>query len=141
MTRYLLDTNVISNLIKPHPPMALVHWMEAQNDEDLFVATLTIAEIWRGVLEMPRGKKRSALEAWFSGPDGPQAAFDGRILKFDEQAALAWARRMAEGKAAGTPRSALDMIIAAIADANNCVVVTDNERDFAGIAVVNPVRP
>ncbi|MBP0650411.1 PIN domain-containing protein, partial [Mycobacterium tuberculosis] len=70
----------------------------------------------------------------------PQALFAGRILAFDDGAALVWARLMAEGKAAGRPRSALDMIIAAVAEANGCVVVTDNERDFHGVEVVNPVR-
>jgi toxin FitB len=53
-------------------------WFRAQTDTDLFVAALTVGEIWRGVLEQPKGKKRSALEAWFSGPEGPQALFAGR---------------------------------------------------------------
>jgi len=94
----------------------------------------------RGILEKPKGKKRDVLEAWFSGPEGPQALFAGRILGFDDNAALIWARLMAEGKAAGHPRSALDMIVAAIAGANNCVIVTDNEKDFAGLRMVNPIR-
>jgi toxin FitB len=58
----------------------------------------------------------------------------------DDKAGLIWARLMAEGKTAGKPRSALDMIIAAVASANECVVVTDNEKDFAGLQVVNPIR-
>lgn len=140
MTRYLLDTNVISNAVKPDPSPLLVAWMSAQRDEDLFISALTVAEIRRGILEKPRGRKRDALDAWFSGPEGPQALFAGRILAFDDKAALIWARLMAEGKAAGRPRSALDMIVAAVAAANACVVVTDNERDFAGLQVVNPMR-
>ncbi|HZB62386.1 MAG TPA: PIN domain-containing protein, partial [Microvirga sp.] len=64
----------------------------------------------------------------------------GRILPFDENAGLIWARLMADGKAKGQPRSALDTIIAAVAEANACVVVTDNEKDFAGIEVLNPMR-
>ena len=140
MTRYLLDTNIISNVVKPQPSEALLVWMGAQQDEDLFIASLTVAEIRRGILEKPKGKKRDVLEAWFSGPEGPQALFAGRILGFDDNAALIWARLMAEGKAAGHPRSALDMIVAAIAGANNCVIVTDNEKDFAGLRMVNPIR-
>ena len=140
MKRYLLDTNIISNAVKPQPSARLIDWMASRQDEDLFVASLTIAEIRRGILELPVGRKRNALEAWFAGVEGPQALFAGRILSFDDRAGLIWARLMAEGKAEGRPRSALDMIIAAVAEVNECVVVTDNERDFRGLQVVNPLR-
>ena len=140
MKRYLLDTNIISNVVKPQPSESLLSWMSMQRDEDLFIASLTVGEIRRGILEKPRGKKRDALDMWFSGPDGPQALFAGRILAFDDKAGLIWARLMAEGKTAGKTRSGLDMIIAAVAGANECVVVTDNEKDFAGLKVVNPIR-
>jgi toxin FitB len=140
LTRYLLDTNIISNATKPAPSEALIAWMVDRNDEDLFIASLTIAEIRRGLLEKPDGKKRKELDRWFAGPEGPQALFAGRVLPFDEKAALVWARLMVEGKEKGQPRSALDMIIAAVAEANDCVVVTDNEKDFAGLVIVNPLR-
>ena len=140
MTRYLLDTNIISNVVKPDPSESLLAWMAAQRDEHLFITSLTLAEIRRGILEKPNGKRRAALDAWFSGPEGPQALFAGRILPFDEKAGIIWAGLMAKGRAAGRPRSGLDMIIAAVADANNCVVVTDNEKDFAGLQVINPIR-
>ena len=140
MTRYLLDTNIISNAVKPQPSARLVDWMAAQRDEDLFVASLTVAEIRRGILELPSGKKKDDLEAWFMGEEGPQALFAGRILSFDDRAGLVWARLMAEGRVQGRPRSALDMILAAVAVANDCVVVTDNERDFRGLQIVNPLR-
>jgi predicted nucleic acid-binding protein len=140
VTRYLLDTNIISNVTKPIPSEALIAWMAEQADDDLFISSLTVAEIWRGLLEKPAGRKRMALEIWFSGPEGPQALFAGRVLPFDEKAGLIWARLMANGTAAGLPRSALDMIIAAIAEANECIVATDNEKDFAGLKIVNPLR-
>jgi len=140
VSRYLLDTNIISNATKPEPSEALAAWMEAQADEDLFISVLTVAEVQRGVLEKPAGKKRQALQAWFSGLEGPLALFAGRVLTFDERAGFIWARLMAEGTAKGRPRSALDMIIASIAEANECVVVTDNEKDFAGLKIVNPLR-
>ncbi|EJJ31608.1 PIN domain-containing protein [Rhizobium sp. CF142] len=140
MTRYLLDTNIISNVIKPQPSESLLSWWASQRDEDLFIAALTVAEIRRGILESPRGKRRDALDAWFCGAERPQALFAGRILPFDDKAGLIWARLMADGKAAGRPRSGLDMIIAAVAGANDCIVVTDNERDFAGIDLINPMR-
>ena len=62
------------------------------------------------------------------------------MLAFDEKAGLIWARLMAEGTATGRARSPLDMIIAAVAEANDCVVVTDNERNFAGLKIINPLR-
>jgi toxin FitB len=140
VTRYLLDTNIISNVVKPQPSETLLAWWAEQRDEDLFIASLTVAEIRRGILEKPRGKKRDALDAWFTGAEGPQALFAGRVLPFDDKAGLIWARLMADGKAAGRPRSGLDMIVAAVAGANDCVVVTDNEKDFAGIKFINPMR-
>jgi predicted nucleic acid-binding protein len=140
MTRYLLDTNIISNVIKPQPSESLLAWMAAQRDEDLFIASLTLAEIRRGILEKPRGKRRAVLDAWFSGSEGPEALFAGRILPFDDRAGLIWARLTTQGRLAGRPRSALDMIIAAVAGANECVIVTDNERDFAGLQILNPLR-
>ena len=140
MSRYLLDTNIISNVTKPMPSEALVAWMAEQADEELYISSLTVAEIRRGLLEKPAGKKRKELERWFSGPEGPQALFAGRVLPFDEKAGLVWARLMAGGTATGRPRNPLDMIVAAVAEVNSCVVVTDNERDFAGLKIVNPLR-
>ncbi len=113
MSRYLLDTNIISNVTKLTPSEALLAWMGEQVDENLFIASLTVAEIRRGILEKPAGRKRDQLDAWFSGPEGPSALFAGRVLPFDERS---------------------------IAEANDCIVVTDNEKDFADIEIVNPLR-
>jgi hypothetical protein len=140
VSRHLLDTNIIGNVTKPAPSAALLAWMAEQADEDLFVSSLTVAEIRCGLLEKPAGRKRKELERWFSGPEGPQALFAGRVLPFDEKAGLVWARLMADGTAAGRRRSPLDMIIAAVAEANDCVLVTDNEKDFIGVKVVIPSR-
>ena len=140
MSRYLLDTNIVSNVTKPQPSESLVAWMAEQADGDLFISSLTVAEIRRGLLEKPSGKKRKELERWFSGPEGPQALFAGRVLPFDEKAGLVWARLMAEGTERGRPRNPLDMIVAAVAEANDCIVATDNEKDFAGLKIANPLR-
>ncbi len=138
--RYLLDTNILSNVTKPVPSQALTDWLADQIDTDLFISTLSLAEIHRGILEKPAGKKRRELEVWFGGAEGPQQLFRGRILGFEEKAALVWGRLMAEGTRAGRPRSALDMQIAAIAQVNDCLLVTDNEKHFAGIKIFNPLR-
>lgn len=140
MTRYLLDTNILSNVTKAAPSPALLAWMAEQPDDSLFISALAVAEIWRGILELPRGKRRKQLEDWYSGTEGPQALFSGRVLPFDERAAPIWARLMSEGSAKGKPRSALDMIVAAVAEANNCTLVTDNQKHFQGLNFVNPLR-
>jgi len=138
--RLLLDTNILSEVTKPTPSEALLHWLAEQPDQDLFISSLTVAEIRRGVLEKPAGKRRRELEAWFTGPEGPQSLFAGRVLPFDEKAGLLWAKLMSAGTKRGRPRSALDTIIAAIAEANECVVVTGNERDFEGVKIINPLK-
>ena len=140
MIRYLVDTNVISNATKPEPSPRLAEWWMAQPSEALFVASLTLAEIQRGILLLPAGRKRRSLEDWFVGEAGPHRLFAGRILAFDDVASGFWARLMAEGTRQGRPRNGLDMIVAATALANDCTVVTENERDFAGLTVLNPMR-
>ena len=141
MTRYLLDTNIVSHFTKPRAPDRLADWMAEQDDDDLFLSVQTIGEIWHGLLIMPAGARRNTLQTWFSGHEGPQARFPGRILAYSLEAATQWAELMAQGRASGQTRSAIDMIIAATALVNDCVLVTDNERDFAGVVeVINPVR-
>ena len=141
MTRYLLDTSIVSEASKPQPASAVAGWIQNQADDDLFISTLTIGEIWRGVLEMAPSRRRRNFEAWFASVEGPFALFSERILPLDERAAMEWARIMAEGTAAGRPRSPIDMIIAATAAANRCVVVTANERHFRDVVeLLNPLR-
>ena len=140
MSRYLLDTNILSNPTKPAPSQMLAAWLAEQADEDLFIPSLSVAEIWRGVQEKPAGKKRTELERWFAGPNGPQSVFAGRILPFDEKASLFWGRLMAEGTKLGRPRSGFDMMVAAAAEASGCILVTDNEKHFAGLKFINPLR-
>ena len=142
MTRYLLDTNIIGDALKPRPSELIAQWLQRRDDSELFIATLTIAEIWRGVLSTPEGRRRRDLETWFVSPQGPQGLFHGRILSFDERAAIQWGKIIAEGQAIGRPRSPLDMVIAATAAANNCIVVTGNARHFEAAAeFLDPSRP
>ena len=141
MSRYLLDTNILSNPTKPAPSQQLKSWLDQQADEDLYISSMSVAEIWRGVLSKPPGRKRAELERWFAGSNGPQSLFAGRVLPFDEEAGLIWGRIMAEGARVGRPRSPLDMILAAVAEANDCVLVTDNAKHFAGLKFINPMRP
>lgn len=138
---YLLDTNIVSDAIRPAPSPLLAAWFAAREDHEVFVSAFTLAEVWRGVLEaVPGSRRRRALETWYASPDGPPALFAGRVLPFEERAAAEWSRLMAEGTAAGRPRSALDMILAVTAAAHGLVVATANERHFrdCGVPWINP---
>ena len=142
MTRYLLDTNIVSEAQKLRPSPLVAGWMAEQADADLFISAVTLAELRRGVLKKADGRARRELEAWFLGPTGPQSLFAGRILAFGVEAALLWAELMNAGDGPGRSRSPLDMVIAATALANGCVVATANEKHFEGIApMINPMRP
>jgi predicted nucleic acid-binding protein len=99
--------------------------MAQQVDEDLFMLS---------------NGRRDPVRAIGDPPEDLQALFAGCVLPFDENAGIVWAQLIAGGTARGQPRSPLDMIVAAIAEANDCVVVTDNEKDFAGVKIVNPLR-
>jgi toxin FitB len=114
------------------------HWLGAQDDRRLFISSLTVGEISRGILSMPPGRRRNALEVWFAGADGPHSLFAGRILSFGTKAVLKWADLMAAGDRGGRRRSAIDMMTAAVALTNDCVVVTANAKDFDGIEIFYP---
>lgn len=138
MRRYLLDTNVVSEVTKPRPRAEVTDWLARFPGEVCHIATISLAEIRRGLLIAPSGRRRDELLAWYEGPLGPPRLFAGRTLPFDERAAGIWAELMAEGRAAGRPRNALDMIVAATGLAAGCTVVTLNARDFAGIDHLDP---
>jgi predicted nucleic acid-binding protein len=139
--RFLLDTNIVSEASKLQPSRVVDTWLLGQADDDVFISTLSIAGIWRGILEVASGRRRHALGSWFVGAKGPSALFSGRVLPFDQRAAVEWARIMAAGTAARRPRSPIDMIVAATAVANGCIVVTANERHFQGVVeFFNPLR-
>ncbi len=141
MTRYLLDTNIVSDAAKPRPSASLSDWMSRQYDDALFISAHSLGEIWFGIVRLPPGRRREGLSAWFQGPVGPPLSFAGRIFPYDDPVALRWAEIIAEAQAAGRSRDPWDMIIAATALVNDCVLVTDNERDFEGVVeVINPVR-
>jgi predicted nucleic acid-binding protein len=138
----LLDTSVVSDAVKATPSPKLAEWLQSQRDVDLFLSTVTLAEIDRGIQRLESGKRRSALEAWAFGESGLLAIFAGRVLAFDIAAAREWARFMAQADRSGRPRPAIDTQIAGIASANDCTVVTRNVRHFEGIVpVLDPAQP
>jgi len=135
----LLDTNVLSEFMRPQPAAQVVAWLDAQPDEALMTSAVTRAEIELGLALMPSGKRRAALaeaaHAMFT------TDFSGKCLPFDERAALHYTRIVAARTAAGRPISVEDAQIAAIACANALPLVTRNGADFAaidGLVLINP---
>jgi toxin FitB len=122
------------------PSIFLIDWLTAQIDTSLFTSAISLAEIMRGILILPSGRKRTDLENWFSGSQGPAKLYEGRILSFDGKAAFVWAEMMANARATGRTRTQIDTMIAAIAKVNSCIVVTDNTKDFPDVETINPVR-
>ena len=134
----ILDTNVLSEVMKVRPSARVVQWLKQYPPPRLFITTITQAEILYGLELLPKGKRRfaleSALEAMFTED------FEGRILPFDSDAARVFARIASARRAAGRSVTEFDTQIAAIAFAHGAVVATRNTMDFdgCGIAVVNP---
>ena len=141
MARYLLDTNILNCVIRPASSGALCGWLDAQADEDLYICSMNLAGIWNGMLQLAAGEKRSEQEGWFAGERGRRIAFSGRVLNFDDKAGEIWARLMSERGQAGLPCAPVDMMYAAIAEANGCILVTDNEDHFTGLNVLDPTKP
>ena len=134
----LLDTNVISELMKTRPEPKVLHWLDQQFDADLYMSVVSKAEIELGIAQLPEGKRKQNLAAAaFEVLD----AFEGRCLDYACAASAHYVQIAAASKAVGRPMSIEDMLIAAIAQANRCVLVTRNVSDFAflpGLEVVNP---
>jgi predicted nucleic acid-binding protein len=135
----VLDTNVVSEIMASSPSGAALAWIKKRRAaDDLFITTITIAEILYGIELLPAGKRREGLnseaEAMFAQD------FAGRILEFNEQAARHFARIASSRRKAGRPIAEFDAQIAAIAHVNEAVLATRNIADFegCGIPLVNP---
>lgn len=134
----ILDTNVVSEPLKPLPEPNVLDWLNAQNPETLYLTTVTLAKLLAGVEVMPAGRRRKELHQALTAQVLP--LFDGRILSFDEPAAQVFAQINASAQAAGNPISFADCAIAAIASARGFMLATRNVRDFKGtnIEILNP---
>ena len=134
----LLDTNVLSELMRPEPDVRVLHWVGEQPAARVFTTSITQAEILHGILLLPPGKRRQAFE------EAARAMFEedfaGRVLAFGSDAALPYASIACDRRRAGRPISHFDAQIAAIAVANTAAVATRNVSDFegCGIEVVDP---
>ena len=134
----LLDTNVVSEPLRPAPDNRVVAWIDAQALETLFLSAITVAELRAVVALLPAGKRRAGLQESLETRVLP--LFAGRVLPFDLACTQAYAELMAKARASGFAIASADGYIAAIAAANGLAVATRDPGPFeaAGAAVINP---
>lgn len=125
---FLLDTCVISELIKPKPSSKVIRWLRSCRDENLFLSVLTIGEIQKGISRLPESRKRNDLQEWLDTE--LILRFDKRILGIDYKIAQTWGKIQASAEIAGNKMPVIDSLIAAIGIVYNMTVVT---RDTSGL--------
>ena len=138
MSRWLLDTNVVSELRKTNPNRRVKAWADAQIPAALFLSTVTLAEIRYGIEGHPDHRFRAELATWLDQVLRPW--FAGRIFAVDEEVILEWRRMVTHGRKQGITFSQPDLFIAATAQVHDLTICTRDENDFrkAGVAVFNP---
>ena len=130
---YLLDTNIVSELVRPAPDGKVVAWVESCSPLELYLSVLTFGEISRGVARLATGARRSRLTRWLERELPRQ--FLGRLLAIDDAVAVRWGQLAASGDAAGRPLPVIDGLLLATADVHGLVLVTRNASDCAGRGV------
>lgn len=135
----LLDTNVLSEFMRPAPDQAVVRWLDEQVSDQVWTCSVSRAEVELGLALLPGGRRKQALAAAATAMF--EEDFAGRSLPFDDEAALHYGRIVATRSRAGKPVSTEDAQIAAIALARGLVLATRNERDFRGIEGLEVVNP
>lgn len=134
---FLLDTNAVSEWVKPRPDPGLIGWMEAADEDRVFISVISLAELGYGVERLPAGKRRRRLEEWLRHE--LPLRFESRILPIDSAVAEAWGKAVSRSEAAGRPMGAMDAFLAATAEVHRLTLVTRNVSDFPLLkAVLNP---
>jgi toxin FitB len=135
---FLLDTNIISELVKPKPEANVTEWVENTDESLLYLSVLTLGEIRRGIAALPQSRRRATLEAWLD--KDLRARFDGRILVIDQEVADRWGLITAAARNSGTVLPVIDGLLAATALEHNLTLVTRDTGQIPsmGVAVFNP---
>lgn len=138
--KYLLDTPLLAELVRARPDDWVSRWMDAYDDEEIYLSLLTIGEIVKSIESEPEPERRAALHRWLE--EDLMVRFHGRIIPLDQQVIIEWGRVSAEVEARGKPLSAMDGMVAATARAHHLVLITYNREIFAetGIEVSDPWR-
>ena len=134
----VLDTNVISEFMNPNRDPQVKAWFSEQQPEWLFTTSVNIGEIWFGIESLPAGRRRSALTSDFRA--FLSLVIGSRLLPFDEDAALEWAKLRARARKSGQTPGSADAMIASIAGCKGFSIATRNTKDFAamGVPLINP---
>jgi len=134
---YLLDTCVISELVKATPDENVINWINNTPDERLFLSVITIGEIRKGLTKLPDSKKKYRLTNWLNTL---LENYEARIYPVDLAVAESWGTIQGKAENNGTPVASVDSLIAAVAQTHNLIIVTRNEKDFAAtnVTIVNP---
>ena len=135
---YLLDTCVISELIKPKPSSKLIKWLRSCQEESLFLSSLTIGEIQKGISKLPDSGKRKKFQNWLDSELTQR--FDRRIIGIDFKVAQKWGEIQALTEIAGIKMPVIDSLIASIGIVYDMAVVTRNTADMknSGVRLFNP---
>ncbi len=135
---YLLDTCVISELIKPSPSPKVVQWVSKAEENKLFISVLTIGEIHKGIEKLPKSKKKDKLHQWVNYD--LQERFENRIINFDLKTAAVWGRIQAYFETLGKALPAIGGQIAATGISYDLTVVTRNTTDMevSGVVLLSP---
>jgi len=135
--KYLLDTCVISELVKPSPNPIVLDWLNDIPSERLFLSVITIGEIRKGLTNLPNSKRKDRLTEWLNSLSED---YQDRIYSIDLAVAENWGVMQGKAEKSGMPMSSIDSLIAAIAYTHNLVLVTRNEIDFkaTNLPINNP---
>ncbi len=138
MSGFLLDTNVVSELVKPRPDPRVTGWIHALHEDLLYLSVLTLGEIRKGIASLGDAPRRVRLEAWLNSD--LEFRFAGRILPIDSSVADRWGRLAAIAVAAKAPLPVIDGLLAATALQHNLTLVTRNTKDVSntGVPLFNP---
>ncbi|MCT0214367.1 type II toxin-antitoxin system VapC family toxin [Synechococcus sp. CS-1326] len=134
----LLDTNVLSELMRPDPHPAVLAWSDQLDPEAVGITAMNEAEILHGLARLPRGRRRQSLEERWE--QLVPAFFSGRVFSFDRMAAHWYAQLLHQRGVIGRPMATADAVIAATALALGATLATRNTADFAGVGLplINP---
>jgi len=134
----LLDTNVISELVRPNPEASVAAWVEATDEQLLFLSVLTLGEIRKGIVPLPKSSRRVALETWLDSD--LILRFANRVLAIDQEIADRWGHLSGLAMTNGTPLPVIDGLLAATALHHNLTLVTRNTKDVkvTGVSLFDP---
>jgi len=135
--KYLLDTCVVSETISRSPDPTVSAWLDGMDEDDLFISSLTVGEIRKGIEKMPECKRKEVLSRWL---DQLKSTYAGRIVCISTEVADDWGRRIAQSEMKGLKRPSVDSLIAVSALSEGLTLATRNVKDMSnlGVTIFNP---